>query len=102
LSKRIKELFNFQLNLFEMVTYVDPQVFKIKGDNNNQIQAYSLNKKSDIYSIGILLWEISCGRPPFCDESYDADLAMKILQGFREEPTPNTPEDYVKIYTGKY
>ncbi|POG79122.1 kinase-like domain-containing protein [Rhizophagus irregularis DAOM 181602=DAOM 197198] len=98
LSKRIKESYDNQSKLFEMVAYVDPQIFNKKSDSNNQYQ-YSLNKKSDIYSIGILLWEISSGRPPFCNESYDVDLAMKILQGLRETPIPNTPDDYVMTYT---
>jgi hypothetical protein len=103
LSKRIEGSYNNQSKLFGMITYVDPRVFNRKSDSNNQIQiSYPLNKKSDIYSIGILFWEISSGRPPFCDESYDINLAMKILQGLRETPIPNTPEDYVKIYTGKY
>ena len=102
MSKRIGESSNFKSNLFGAVTYTDPQIFNRKRDSNNQIQVYSLNKKSDIYSIGILLWEISSGRPPFCNEPYDVGLAMEISQGLREKPFPNTPEDYVKIYTGKY
>ena len=63
---------------------------------------YSLNKKSDVYSIGILLWEISSGHPPFYTEGeqYDLDLALEILQGLREEPIPDTPKDYIKVYTG--
>ncbi|EXX72240.1 uncharacterized protein OCT59_024004 [Rhizophagus irregularis] len=94
LSKRIKGLLNFQSNLCEMVAYVDPQIF------SNSIQVvYSLNKKSDVYSIGILLWEISSGKPPFCNEPHDFSLAIEILQGLREKPITNTPEDYVKIYT---
>ncbi|CAB4477924.1 unnamed protein product [Rhizophagus irregularis] len=32
-------------------------------------------------------------------EQYDVDLAIEISQGLREEPIPNTPEDYIKIYT---
>ncbi|CAB4379483.1 unnamed protein product [Rhizophagus irregularis] len=57
----------------EMVAYVDPQIFIINS-----------NKKCDIYSTGILLWEISSGQPPFCKELHDVN--------------PSTPEDYVKIY----
>jgi serine/threonine protein kinase len=101
LSKKIEESFNVQSKLFGMVTYIDPQKFNKKKDSNNQVLIYKLSKKSDVYSIGILLWEISSGRPPFYNKSHDADLAMEILQGLREKPIPNTPGDYIKIYTGK-
>jgi serine/threonine protein kinase len=93
LSKRIKSS-NIQSG---MIAYVDPQILDRKRDSNSQI----LNKKSDVYSIGVLLWEISSGRPPFCNESYDVDLAMEISQGLREKTIPNTPEDYINIYIGK-
>ena len=102
LSKRIDESSNIQSKIFGMVTYVDPQIFNRKRDTNNKVQIYSLNKKSDIYSIGIILWEISSGQPPFSNEPYDVTLAMEILQGLREKPIPNTPENCVKIYTCKY
>jgi serine/threonine protein kinase len=86
-----------------MIPYVDPKIFNRKrNNNNNQIEVYSLNKKSDVYSIGVLLWEISSGRPPFCNELIDLGLAMEILQGLREIPIPDTPKEYTKIYTGKY
>ena len=98
LSKRIENASNFQSKLFGVIPYVDPKSF------DRQRNHYTLNKKSDVYSVGVLLWEISSGRQPFCskDESYDISLALEILQGRRETPIPNTPEDYVKIYTGKY
>ena len=102
LSKRIEESSNIQSKLLGTVTYIDPKIFKRKRNSNNQIKVYSLNKKSDVYSVGILLWEISSGRPPFCNESYGIGLAIEILQGLREKPIPNTPKDYEKIYTGKY
>ena len=94
LSKRIEESSNFQSKLFGMVPYVDPKSFQFN-------QKYSLDKKSDVYSVGVLLWEISSGHPPFCNEPYDVSLAMEILQGLREKPIPDTPKDYIKIYTGK-
>jgi hypothetical protein len=101
LSKRIEKASKSQSKLFGIVPYVDPKSFS-RQRNNNQVQTYSLIKKSDIYSVGVLLWEISSGQPPFCNDPYDICLAMEILQGLREAPTPNTPEDYIKIYTGKY
>ncbi|CAB4379452.1 unnamed protein product [Rhizophagus irregularis] len=93
LSKRIEESSNIQPKLHEKITYIDPKIF-------NQVQIYSLNKKSDIYSIGILFWEISSGRPPFCNEPCDDNnLAIRILHGLREAPISDTPEDYIKLYT---
>ena len=61
-----------------------------------------MNKKSDVYSIGVLLWEISSGQPPFQGESYDISLVMRIVQGYRETTVPGTPTDYSNLYTGKY
>ncbi|POG70936.1 kinase-like domain-containing protein, partial [Rhizophagus irregularis DAOM 181602=DAOM 197198] len=93
LSKRIEESSNLSsTKLFGMVPYIDPKSFSN--------QDYKLNKKSDIYSIGILLWEISSGNPPFDTEGKPNDvcLAINISQGLRETPIPDTPEDYVNIY----
>ncbi len=72
--------------------------------SDGSVPPYKLNIKSDVYSIGILLWEISSGRPPFYTEGeqHDVGLVVKILQGLRETTIPDTPEDYVKVYTGKY
>src|ERR1051325_3627004 len=99
LSKRIEDASNSQSKLFGIVPYIDPKSFNRQRNNNSQ---HSLNKKSDIYSVGVLLWEISSGQPPFYNEGqpYDIGLALDILQGLRETPIPNTPEAYVRLYTG--
>jgi len=57
-----------------------------------------------VYSVGVLLWEISSGKPPFYAVCEVSCLAMNISQGLRETPIqdPNIPPDYVKLYTGKY
>jgi serine/threonine protein kinase len=101
LAKRIEKSSNIQSQLYGMVTYIDPQIFSRKGDDNNQIQIYSLNKKSDVYSIGVLLWEISSGQPPF-KEIPSYYLVVQAPQGRRETPVPGTPAAYVNLYTGKY
>jgi serine/threonine protein kinase len=94
LSKRIDESSNSQSKLFGMVPYIDP---KVLTDSDN----YKLNEKSDIYGIGVLLWEISSGKPPFHEEKNKIVLMYEISQGRREEIIPDTPNDYSNLYTGK-
>ncbi|PKC66931.1 kinase-like protein [Rhizophagus irregularis] len=77
--------------LYGVIPYIDPKKFAS--------DSYSRNKKSDIYSIGVLLWEISSCRPPFEGQYNQYGLVNQILQGLRETPIPNTPEDYKRIYT---
>ena len=43
--------------LLGMFAYIDPQCY-IKNN-------YQQDDKSDIYSLGVLFWEISSGKPPF-------------------------------------
>ncbi|PKY27261.1 kinase-like protein [Rhizophagus irregularis] len=52
---------------------------------------------SDIYSIGILMWEISSGQPPFVNYEHNYDLAMKIVNGMRPKIVPGTPLEYKKL-----
>ncbi|RGB31567.1 kinase-like domain-containing protein, partial [Rhizophagus diaphanus] len=102
LSKRIKETFNSQSNLEDdIVPYIDPKIFNKPGNNDNSTKLYTLNKKSDVYSVGIILWELSSGKQPFYieGEQYDINLAVKISQGLREKIIPDTPEDYVNLYS---
>src|SRR3954454_18981647 len=51
---------------------------------------------SDIYSIGILMWEISSGQPPFINK-HDYDLAIKIINGMRPKVIPGTPLAYKEL-----
>jgi hypothetical protein len=85
-----------------MVPYVDPKSFSRRRNNTNS-QIYSLNEKSDVYSVGVLLWEISSGKPPFDagGEQYDVSLVLEVSRGLRETVVPDTPDEYVKIYTSK-
>ncbi|CAB4444294.1 unnamed protein product [Rhizophagus irregularis] len=90
LSKRIDEASKSKSKLFGKVPYIDPKVLM---DN------LKLNEKSDIYSIGVLLWEISSGKSPFHKENCDFSLMYKISQGRREVIISDTPIDYSNLYT---
>ncbi|CAB4379601.1 unnamed protein product [Rhizophagus irregularis] len=90
LSKRIDEASNSQSRVLGKVPYIDPKAIT---DN------LKLNEKSDVYSIGVLLWEISSGKPPFHEENYDLSLMYKISKGQREEIISDTPNDYSDLYT---
>ncbi|EXX60405.1 hypothetical protein RirG_180180 [Rhizophagus irregularis DAOM 197198w] len=75
LSRRIEETSNSQSKTFGVISYTDPRSF-----NRNTSTLYLLNKKSDVYIIGVLLWEIYGGQPPFHGIPYDVDLATKKFQ----------------------
>ena len=61
-----------------------------------------INTKSDVYSIGVLFWQLSSGRRPFYteNEQYDASLAMEIKNGKREVIIEDTPVKYSNLYEG--
>ncbi|PKY24792.1 kinase-like protein [Rhizophagus irregularis] len=53
--------------------------------------------KSDIYSIAMLMWEVSSGQPPFINYEHDYDLAMNIVNGIRPKIVPGTPLEYKNL-----
>ncbi|EXX69544.1 Sps1p [Rhizophagus irregularis DAOM 197198w] len=53
--------------------------------------------KSDIYSIAMLMWEVSSGQPPFINYEHDYDLAMNIVNGMRPKIVPGTPLEYKNL-----
>ncbi len=91
LSKKLVEITsNSMANDMGLVEYIDPQRFKIKN--------FKKNKKSDIYSLGVLLWEISSGHPPFSNQ--DKFLLVNYISNynFRENPIEGTPPKFQQLY----
>jgi serine/threonine protein kinase len=103
LSKKADEVSDNSNDVLGLLPYIDPKYLNNVCIKNESSQLYLVNFKSDIYSVGVLFWQISSGRRPFYDEgiSYDASLAMEIINGRREEMIEGTPDVYSNIYTGK-
>ena len=77
---------------------MDPKIFNIK-----ETESYNLTKKYDIYSLGMLFWELtSCSSPFNFDPKNDNSiLKIEILNGKRENPIPNTNGKFVELYKSK-
>ena len=101
LSKKITESSNMS-EIFGVVPYVDPKSFNNQNNICNKSKNYKLNKKSDVYSVGVLMWQISSGRRPFYPEGvkYDISLVLAIQKGEREKIIDDTPVEYHNLYTG--
>jgi len=77
---------------FGRIAYMEPQILA-----NPDFQYI---KASDIYSYGVLMWEISSGYPPFKDkfDRHNAIIHAIVNNKARENTVLNTPEDYKNLY----
>ncbi|GBC37961.2 kinase-like domain-containing protein [Rhizophagus irregularis DAOM 181602=DAOM 197198] len=79
-----------------VIPYMDPKFFE-----QNLIQKYGLTEKSDIYSLGVLFWELTSRSSPFNFEKkrFDRDsIKLMILNRVRENPIPKTNDKFVSLY----
>ncbi|RHZ88297.1 hypothetical protein Glove_23g86 [Diversispora epigaea] len=92
ITKIGSEFLRFLTNTLGSIQSIDPQYLEISN-------TIGKNKSSDIFSLGIVLWEISSGTPPFEMESLsNVDLLNNIIKGKREMVIPGTPFKYKEIY----
>ena len=70
-----------------VLPYIAPEV--LNGE------PYTLS--SDIYSFGVVMAELSSGKPPFRKRKHDTSLALEICNGLRPEFGKGTPEIYKKL-----
>jgi serine/threonine protein kinase len=100
------------LRVYDNVSYISD--FGLSGPANEQnsddkvygvipyIAPEVLNKEpytssADIYSFGVVMAEVSSGKPPFYNKEHDISLVLEICNGLRPEFGEGTPEFYKKL-----
>ncbi|GBC04928.1 hypothetical protein RclHR1_05950012 [Rhizophagus clarus] len=73
--------------VYGIIPYVAPEIFR--GEK--------YTKASDIYSFGMIMWELMTGRKPFWNYNHDTSLIIEIWDGLRPPVITNAPEGYVKL-----
>ena len=74
-------------NIYGVLPYIAPEI--LRGQN--------YTKASDVYSFGIIMYEVICGLPPYHEVSHDENLAMKICLGFRPRFNIKVPQLIVHL-----
>ncbi|POG61676.1 kinase-like domain-containing protein, partial [Rhizophagus irregularis DAOM 181602=DAOM 197198] len=73
--------------IYGVIPYIAPEIFK----------GAAFSQKSDIYSFGMIMWELTTGCKPFANVEHDHNLIFKILDGERPEITNDTPEWFANL-----
>ncbi|RHZ86003.1 hypothetical protein Glove_57g122 [Diversispora epigaea] len=95
---------SIKLNIFGMVDCLFeslrfPEISSIQYTDPQCLGIFLKNKSSDIFSLGIIFWEISCDNLPFeMESSANVDL-INFVKVKREMAIPGTPSKYKEIYT---
>ncbi len=74
-------------NVCGVLPYIAPEIFDQKP--------YTF--ASDIYSFGIIMVEISTGKPPYGNIPHDEKLALAICNGLRPRVAKETPKFYIDL-----
>ncbi|POG67175.1 kinase-like domain-containing protein [Rhizophagus irregularis DAOM 181602=DAOM 197198] len=72
---------------YGVIPYIAPEIFK----------GGTFSKETDVYSFGMIMWELTTGCKPFANVEHDIHLIYKILDGKRPEITNDTPECFANL-----
>jgi serine/threonine protein kinase len=73
--------------IYGVLPYIAPEV----------LNKESYTSSSDIYSVGVIMTELSSGKLPFYEKKHDASLALEVCNGLRPEFGKGTPKIYKKL-----
>ncbi|POG74042.1 kinase-like domain-containing protein [Rhizophagus irregularis DAOM 181602=DAOM 197198] len=75
-------------NVYGIIPYMAPEI----------LQGKEYTTSSDIYSFGMIMWELMTGRLPFEDQTKDVGLVSKICyDGLLPPIIANAPKDYIEL-----
>ena len=78
---------NAKKSVYGVLPYVAPEI--LRGQN--------YTKASDIYSFGMIMYEVISGLPPYHDVGHNYNLAMKICHGLRPRFNIRVPQLFVHL-----
>ncbi|RIA80951.1 kinase-like domain-containing protein [Glomus cerebriforme] len=78
---------NTEDSIYGVLPYIAPEI----------LRGQKFTKAADIYSFGIIMYEVFSGLPPYYDVSHDKNLALKICQGFRPRFKIKVPQLIVHL-----
>ncbi|RGB42320.1 kinase-like domain-containing protein, partial [Rhizophagus diaphanus] len=81
---------NAKNNIYGVLPYIAPEI--LRGQNHT--------KASDIYSFGIIMYEVISGLPPYHNLKHDNNLAIKICKGLRPRFNIKAPQLIVSLIKG--
>lgn len=71
--------------------YLAPEILK----SNNSFSKSTTS--SDVYSMSMIMWEITAGCKPFSNIKHDVQFALKVIDGERPKITDDTPECFSSL-----
>ncbi|RGB30130.1 kinase-like domain-containing protein, partial [Rhizophagus diaphanus] len=78
---------NSKNSTYGVLPYIAPEI----------LQGQNYTKAADIYSFGIIVYEVISGSLPYFDVSHDNNLAIKICQGLRPRFNIKVPQLIVHL-----
>ncbi|CAG8592438.1 4070_t:CDS:2 [Cetraspora pellucida] len=73
--------------VYGVIPYIAPEI----------LRGRKFTTASDIYSFGMMMWEITSGQKPFSDYSHDAHLIYNICNGLRPPIINGTPQPFIEL-----
>jgi len=73
--------------LYGVIAYTAPEV----------LQGQPKSKASDVYAFGIIMWEISSGKPAFYEYDDMVCLKLNVCGGVRPDIVSDTPDCYIEL-----